>query len=82
MGGEVVCNGLGAKNGRLDQRGVDLRRSRGERDAEDRAGQRGVGVGRKALAALQDGGISLPATAAPGVYAVQVGNYGSTLIRK
>lgn len=32
--------------------------------------------------ALQDGGISLPATAAPGVYAVQVGNYGSTLIRK
>ena len=31
--------------------------------------------------ALQDGGISLPATA-PGVYAVQVGNYGSILIRK
>ena len=31
---------------------------------------------------LQDGSVSLPATAAPGVYAVQVGNYGSTLIRK
>ena len=31
--------------------------------------------------ALQDGGISLPATA-PGVYAVQVGKYGSILIRK
>ncbi len=31
--------------------------------------------------ALQDGSISLPATA-PGVYAVQVGKYGSILIRK
>ena len=31
--------------------------------------------------ALQDGSISLPATV-PGVYAVQVGNYGSILIRK
>ena len=31
--------------------------------------------------ALQDGSISLPSTA-PGVYAVQVGQYGSTLIRK
>ena len=31
---------------------------------------------------IKDGSISLPYKAAPGVYAVQVGRYGSTLIRK
>ena len=35
-----------------------------------------------ANAVLKDGSISLPYTAAPGVYAVQVGQLGSTLIRK